>query len=423
MADENKKMSLGKKVAIGIAFTAVVIGTSMFFSPSKTEQEQGGNVRISADNPDTGNPLDSQSEEYASEVSKRNAADEKEALNNGTSHIDTMLNVKEKEPSIDMLKDDASASEPQAIDKIYESQQASQPGVEQAVNQMPQTQYYEKTIIKEVPVPSVEKYDYKKDTSLIGFLNSQEGPRVFAHVSTHGDMYRAKVAEEKRVQAEAQANKQQEKEQQGKTPVAEGTVVLQKAGDLVPIDLQTSIDSQKPSIVRAVIVTGKLSGAVLTGSFAQDNKSVNITFNKISIPGVDNSIPINAVAVDYNTASTALSTSVNNYTWQKILATSISSLGRAWADILKTNNITSHSENSNNSWGNSSSTTTTSVPKTNKQIWREAGADAVGAATNEIHGLIPAQPRVRVKAEQVQAGIYFTEDFALPKDVADKIER
>ena len=65
----------------------------------------------------------------------------------------------------------------------------------------------------------------------------------------------------------------------------------------------------------ATIVSGKLNGAKLIGSLTlpADGQKVILSFNTMSIPNAPRTIPITAVAVDPETARTALSSHTNNH--------------------------------------------------------------------------------------------------------------
>ena len=87
-----------------------------------------------------------------------------------------------------------------------------------------------------------------------------------------------------------------------------------KAGSVKFAILDTAINSDEQSPILATIVsTGDLKGAKLIGQFTRVDKRVLISFNKLSLPSLKNSIPINAVAIDPNTARTAVADRVNSH--------------------------------------------------------------------------------------------------------------
>lgn len=88
-----------------------------------------------------------------------------------------------------------------------------------------------------------------------------------------------------------------------------------KAGDVLFAVLDTSVNSDEPGPILATIVSGKLNGAKLIGSFtlpSNANKMV-ISFNTMSVPGAAKTTSINAYAIDPNTARTALASRVNHH--------------------------------------------------------------------------------------------------------------
>ena len=86
-----------------------------------------------------------------------------------------------------------------------------------------------------------------------------------------------------------------------------------KAGSILYGVLETGIDSDESSPVLARIVEGDLKGARLVGGFTKAKEHVVIKFNRISIPGVEKSVPISMYAIDQNTARTALASHVDHH--------------------------------------------------------------------------------------------------------------
>lgn len=98
----------------------------------------------------------------------------------------------------------------------------------------------------------------------------------------------------------------------GSTPPQKAIV---KTGDIVFAVLDTSINSDEPGPILATIVSGKLKGSKLIGSFnlpANADKMV-ISFNTLSVPGAAKTVSISAYAIDPNTARTALSSNTDHH--------------------------------------------------------------------------------------------------------------
>lgn len=88
-----------------------------------------------------------------------------------------------------------------------------------------------------------------------------------------------------------------------------------KTGDILFAVLDTSVNSDEPGPILATIVSGKLKGTKLIGSFnlpSNANKMV-ITFNTMSVPGAAKTTSISAFAIDPNTARTALSSRTDHH--------------------------------------------------------------------------------------------------------------
>lgn len=88
-----------------------------------------------------------------------------------------------------------------------------------------------------------------------------------------------------------------------------------KTGDILFAVIDTSVNSDEPGPILATIVSGKLKGSKLIGSFNLPSNAdkMIITFNTLSIPGEPKTISINAFAIDPDTARTALSSETNHH--------------------------------------------------------------------------------------------------------------
>lgn len=103
---------------------------------------------------------------------------------------------------------------------------------------------------------------------------------------------------------------------QGIAGVNPGTApAMIKAGDVLFAVLDTSVNSDEPGPILATIVSGKLNGSKLIGSFTLPTNAdrMVINFNTMSVPGAPKTTSINAYAIDPNTARTALKTKANHH--------------------------------------------------------------------------------------------------------------
>ena len=86
-----------------------------------------------------------------------------------------------------------------------------------------------------------------------------------------------------------------------------------KAGSVMFATLDTSINSNEDTPIMASIVSGPLKGSKLLGKFVRVDKKVKLQFNLLNIPSQPKSTPMNAVAIDPDTARTAVSGQVDNH--------------------------------------------------------------------------------------------------------------
>ena len=78
--------------------------------------------------------------------------------------------------------------------------------------------------------------------------------------------------------------------------------------------LDTSINTdEKGTPIMARIVGGPYKGGKLFGQFTLVDKRVMLSFNILNLPDRDKTISINAVAIDPETARTAMSGEVDNH--------------------------------------------------------------------------------------------------------------
>ncbi len=97
-----------------------------------------------------------------------------------------------------------------------------------------------------------------------------------------------------------------------------------KAGDIAFAVLNTSVNSDEPGPVLATIVGGKYSGSKLIGSIQKPatitgvkQSAVTLTFNTMSVPKQPNSTSVSAVAIDPDTARTAVASDVDKHYLQR----------------------------------------------------------------------------------------------------------
>jgi intracellular multiplication protein IcmE len=88
---------------------------------------------------------------------------------------------------------------------------------------------------------------------------------------------------------------------------------IYKAGTILFGVLETGINSDEVSPILATIVSGPLKGSKLVGAFNRVDKKVVVQFNMMNVEKLSKSVSVNAVAIDPNTARTALASNVDNH--------------------------------------------------------------------------------------------------------------
>ena len=119
----------------------------------------------------------------------------------------------------------------------------------------------------------------------------------------------------------AETDKDTAVSQSASAPAAAGgaygsQAIMTKAGTVMFAILDTAVNSDEPGPVMATIVEGKFKGGKLLGLlqvFGRDADRVMLTFNKLILPDMPKSMGVNALAIDPNTARTALSSYTDHH--------------------------------------------------------------------------------------------------------------
>jgi type IV secretory pathway VirB10-like protein len=95
----------------------------------------------------------------------------------------------------------------------------------------------------------------------------------------------------------------------------EGKTVLIKAGTIMFAVLDTSVNSDQPGPIMATLVAGPLKGGKLMGelSVTPDNERVMLKFNMLSMPDWPDVVKIDSVAINPDTARTAIASDVDHH--------------------------------------------------------------------------------------------------------------
>jgi len=192
---------------------------------------------------------------------------------------------------------------------------------------------------------------------------------------------------------------------------------LAKAGSMVyaTTDLEINTDFPAPTVV--TVSSGPLKGARLIGTPQLSTSAVILPFRTMSLPkGTANSsggstISVNAFAIDQNTDSNALATSVDRHYLSRygalLSAALLRGLGEAYARSGATVTQTLVG------------TTTTYASTSNKQIAAQAGGE-VGKAVADAVGQNFNRPATVVVARGTPIAILFIEDVLAPTGSEDR---
>ena len=178
-----------------------------------------------------------------------------------------------------------------------------------------------------------------------------------------------------------------------------------RAGDVMFAVLDTSINSDEDSPILATIVTGKLKGARVVGTFSLVAKKVVLNFNLLSTPWLGTSVPMQAVAIDPETARTALAHNVDNHYMQRYGALFASSFLSGLSEVIT-------SSGSQTFQGVSGTTQTSPVLSTPEKITAALGK--VGEEYAKTLGdTFTRAPTVTVK-QGTGFGLLFMQDISVP---------
>jgi len=179
-----------------------------------------------------------------------------------------------------------------------------------------------------------------------------------------------------------------------------------KAGTIVYGVIDTAINSDEPSPVLATIVHGKLKGGKLIGNVTKpaNGEKVILNFSTMTLPTHDSSLGVSAVAVDANTARTALATKVNRHYLLRYGALFASSFLEGYGKVIADQGATTIS-----STDGSTVTNTKPTLSSTDELW--AAASTVGQEfTNAIRPFFNTPVTITVDAG-TSIGILFTSDL------------
>ena len=271
-----------KVVVIGVILAAVAIGyiAATYFSNSTHKQSQISNLQTQG----RGTPT-KESEQYSHVLAKYNRTKANDAEQSGQSYLSVFSSQTNNVP-------EQPARAPQA---------------------QPQVVYYQQPVQQQNPEQDQQRQKEVADQMQGLMENWAPVAHGTARVSTDGVDYAKSLT---RVSAS-------ENTQQAYTAAtaAEKVKVVDDFA-LVPAVLQTSIDTDENSVVRAYIPNGQYAGAVLFAmGYKRITNTVDMIFGYMNWQG--HSYKITAKAIDQDTMRTALSGEVNNRYISRIIIPAI----------------------------------------------------------------------------------------------------
>ena len=181
--------------------------------------------------------------------------------------------------------------------------------------------------------------------------------------------------------------------------------VFIKAGTVYYAVINTAINSDEPGPVMATIINGDYKGGKLLGTLVNQGKAVLITFNILTLPQLSKSISINSVAIDQNTARTALSTETNNHYLLRYGSLFAAAFTQGYAQAITTSGSTQSTN------GLSTQTSTQSLSPV-QELAVALGNVGTQFGT-QLNSVYTTPPTVYV-ASGTAVGILFMGDVSLP---------
>lgn len=454
--NQNGKKFNKKGLAIAVS-TAVIIGSVVSglgaINKNKSAEELAAQkneqvTKSEVNTPTSGDALNIEATgEQAQKLQEADKIAASEAMSEGKSSIGLLPNGQADKTADKVLEEyEKNMVDPNAAKAASDTENANTE-INKNVNNFGNNQQnmdnklvYEVTVRKEIPVKRYEPYVFAKDTEVLRhFVTAYGGKLGSNNNGGNGEAVKSRfqsysygddgTVDGKNANNLNGTNGGQQtnnlNQNSNQQQVAENTkrISIGKVGDIIAAQLETNIDSRRPTMVRAIILEGKLKGAVAIGQFSKngDGTSVIIQFTSLNVPHLNESIPIQATAVDYNTGSTALATSVNRHGFARVTYAMLNTAAAAFANALSTNNTSSNTRTIvDSNTGNTSSIQTSNVDrKSTRDILRESGAAGVSSAMSELSDLVPQEPTVKVTA--MPFGLFITQDIFITPEIAQEL--
>lgn len=189
--------------------------------------------------------------------------------------------------------------------------------------------------------------------------------------------------------------------------------IIMKAGSIMFASLDTAVNSDEEGPILATIVSGPLKGSKLMGKMTvlTDANKLALSFTTINMPNERSSMGISAVAIDPDTARTAIVSDVDHHyllRWGSLFASSFME-GYSTA-------VSSAGETSTTSTGSTGTTTTTTSQPLNGREQLFAGLAAIGSKWSEVVAKNFDRPNTITIDQGTGIGVLLTQDLAYGTD-------
>ncbi len=400
-------------MGVGVSILAIVAGVIYATSGSKAEKEVGGANVVALPNVEAV-PATSDSTRYNKLVEEKNIKEADKAIENGNTFVPVPVNKNaySTESPIDLLENQKKKNqEEQEVDKPAEF---VPPVVElppepvQAPVVLPPPPVAKAPVAAPVviapPKPRV-KYGTDEDYLLITTLAGISGAKEpYSEFNFKGQQMRENnsSANQQMMAQQSQSNMQMGQASQGQ--------LIAKAGTILNAIIETGINSDEPSPVLAKIVSGELSGTRLIGKINLTGEKVLVSFTTASIPSLQKSVSVNAIAVDPRTSRTSLASDVDNHYFLRYGVMLGAAFLGGYADALKESNQTC----TTSALGTTTCTSTNGL--SSKQITQQALGTMGKDLANETKQKV-AQLKPTITVDQGMAvGLLIMEDWYLPQN-------
>lgn len=198
-----------------------------------------------------------------------------------------------------------------------------------------------------------------------------------------------------------------------RTNAADDKAIILKAGSILFATLDTAVNSDEKGPITATIVSGDLKGSKLMGTMTvqTDSDSITLNFSAINMPKEKKSMGISAVAIDPDTARTALASDVDHHyllRWGSLFA---SSFIQGYASA-----VASAGQTQTTSQGAAGTTTTTTSPALSGRQQLFQGISEVATKWSDVVGKNFDKPNTITIDQGTGIGVLLTSDLEYGSD-------